>query len=127
MQVQTTLEPTGLLQHFKSDGVYIRVMAVKADTIIVGHKHKTAHLSILLKGEMEISINGSTRVFTAPYIFEALPDSRKVGKAITDVEIANIIPTKDGEDVAETLDRVIDYDTKGIEPLDLIQRSLICQ
>ena len=94
--------------HFRSDGIYLRVLSIPKDSFVIGHKHLTNHLNILLKGSMRITIDGETREIVAPYIFEALANSTKAVVTITDCEFANIHPCKDNDTLVAIMNRVID-------------------
>lgn len=108
----------GLLEHYKTDGIYIRVIDLKKDMTAIGRKHLTNHLNILLEGAIEITIAGETRTFTAPYIFEAKAGSVKMVQTLTDCKFANIIPTD-----LEFVDDVVDEIT--VEPVDTDMKKLL--
>lgn len=95
------------LTNYFSDGVYLRVITIPADTFIVGHKHLTNHLNILLTGSMDIQIAGERRYIEAPYIFEALAGSIKMAKTYSECKFANIIPSNT-RDIQEIESRVLD-------------------
>lgn len=61
-----------------SDGVYARTIAMPKGAIIVGKKHKTRHLNIIVQGSARVWIEGEVRIITAPYIFESKENCRKV-------------------------------------------------
>lgn len=61
-----------------SEGVYARTIAMPKGAIIVGKKHKTRHLNIIVQGSARVWIEGEVRIITAPYIFESKENCRKV-------------------------------------------------
>lgn len=61
-----------------SDGVYARTIAMPKGAIIVGKKHKTRHLNIIVQGSARVWIEGEVRIIEAPYIFESKENCRKV-------------------------------------------------
>jgi len=108
MDISAEITPTGFTEHYISDGVYARVFHIRAGDIVMGAKHLTTHMNILLNGKCYISIDGDIRRMKAPYFFEALKNSRKTAYAITDMQIVNIIPT-DKTSVEEIENEVVDY------------------
>lgn len=81
-----------VVHHF-SDGVCVREMHVTAGTLVVGAIHKTNHITMLIKGSMQLRIGDESRLIEAPYTFEALAGTRKLGLAYTDCVVSNIMPT----------------------------------
>lgn len=74
----------GVSNHF-SDNIYCRELYIPAGTYIIGKKHATRHLNIILKGEcylwtIQEKIHGRQGM-----IWESLPGVQKVCYAITDV------------------------------------------
>lgn len=61
--------PLDLKHHF-GGGVYIKEIAVPAGYILVQHKHDFDHLSYLVKGAVEVCVNGKIDVVHAPYCLE---------------------------------------------------------
>lgn len=66
------------LDHSFSDGVYCRTVRMPAETLVIGHRHKTRHLNIVSTGRALVSLNGEIRELVAPCIFESDPGVRKV-------------------------------------------------
>ena len=93
MTANAEITQVGFTEHYISEGVYCRVFHIKEGDIAIGALHLTTHMNVLLKGKITIAIGEEIRTAEAPYIFEALKDSRKVAYAHTDVQIMNIIPT----------------------------------
>lgn len=82
------------LKHYFSDGVCVREMHIPAGSLVIGAAHKTDHITMLLKGILQIRIGEESRLIEAPYTFEALKGSRKIGYAYTDCIVSNIFPTQ---------------------------------
>ena len=87
-------------KHYFSSGICIREMEMPKGSLLVGHKHKTDHITMLIKGSMQIRIGEESKIIHAPYTFEALAGSRKIGLAYTDCVVSNIFPT-DSTDIEE--------------------------
>ena len=88
------VEKVTSIDEYFSAGVYCRVMHIPAGMFVIGHKHLTRHMNVLLKGKMRITIGEETREIEAPYIFEALEGSVKAVITHTDCSFMNIHPTK---------------------------------
>ena len=96
MDIKTTkkdIEQAYPLEHYFSDGVYCRVISIPANNFIVGKKHITNHLNVLLSGIMLMHIDGETKEIMAPFIFEAYAGSVKALITMTDCKVMNIHPT----------------------------------
>ncbi len=79
--------------HHFSPGIYIREVNIPANTISIGHRQKTEHLNIFLKGKvLFLEPDGRTSVLTAPMIFTS-PPGRKVGYILEDMVWLNAYPT----------------------------------
>lgn len=98
LQTAEPYEPE--ITHYFSEGICIREMRVKAGALIIGASHKTDHLTIVSHGTMQIRIGDESKLVQAPYTFEALAGSRKIGFAYTECVVSNIIPT-DSRDIEE--------------------------
>jgi hypothetical protein len=125
MKLSANISEVGFTEHYKSDGVYCRVLHIKAGDIAIGALHLTTHLNVLLKGKVSIGIGNEVRTVEAPYIFEALEGSRKVAYAHSNVQIMNIIPT-DLEDLDDIENAVVDKTIPDnieslLQPLRLLQ------
>jgi len=89
--------------HF-GPGIYIREVAIPADTVVIGHSHKGPCLNVLVKGSMRIiDPGGIPRVIEAPLIFTTGP-GRKVAHVLTDAVFQNIFATEETDlDALESL------------------------
>lgn len=92
-------------------GNYIRELSAKAGTFLIGHKQKTKHINVFMKGKVLMyESDGTTKVLTAPMCFEGQP-GRKVGLVLEDMVWLNIYAT-DKRDINEIEEEFLD---KSIE------------
>jgi len=55
-----------------SDGTYVRAVLMKAEKpLIIGHRHNTRHLNVVMTGKALVSIDGEVRLVEAPSVFES--------------------------------------------------------
>lgn len=66
-----------LVHHF-SPGIYCREIFMPAGTFVVGHKHKTQHLNIILTGSAAVLMDGKVHYIKAPAVLESKPGVQKV-------------------------------------------------
>jgi hypothetical protein len=67
------------LKHHFAPGVYVREIFMPAETIIIGHIHKTEHLNILIQGACYIVNDDDTREeLRAPLTFVSKAGVQKV-------------------------------------------------
>lgn len=66
-----------LVHHF-SPGIYAREIFMPAGTFIIGHKHKTQHLNIILSGKAAVLMDGEVHYVEAPAVIESKPGVQKV-------------------------------------------------
>jgi hypothetical protein len=79
--------------HRFSPGIYVREVHVPAGTLAIGHRQKTEHLNIFLRGRLSIvNENGSVSELAAPMIFIGKP-GRKVGWTHEDIVWLNVYST----------------------------------
>lgn len=103
--------------HNFSDGVYLREFHMKAGQVVVGKKHKTRHLNVLVRGrchvwtpEGQYTLDATDDVNT----FESSPGVKKVVYALTDVTWITVHVT-DERDMGRLEGQIIDPE----EQLDL--------
>ena len=83
-----------VVHHF-SPGIYMREVKIPAGTFAIGHRQKTEHLNIFLRGRvMMLGEDGSTKELIAPMIFTGQP-GRKMGYISEDVVWLNVYTTKE--------------------------------
>lgn len=93
-------EPCPVVHRF-GPGIYIREVTLKAGIFALGHRQKTEHLNIILKGCVEM-LDGS--VLTAPLLFVGKP-GRKCGYVREETVWLNVYSTHetDVEKLEDTL------------------------
>lgn len=79
--------------HHFSPGVYVREIYMAAGTIVIGHRHKTEHLNVVLTGSAIVYCEGITEQITAPFIFKSGVDAQKVLYIQEAMRWATIHPT----------------------------------
>ena len=95
------------VRHIFGPSLYIREMTIPANTWIVGHKHKTATLNVMVKGKIHIILgDGSYKELIAPQTFTSEP-GRKVAIAVEETIWQNIWAT-DERDVNKLEDLFLD-------------------
>ena len=93
--------------HHFGPGIYIREIAVPANTLIIGHAHKGPCMNMLLKGVMRVmGPDGEPKTIEAPFVFTSGP-GRKVGYALTDSVFQNLHAT-DETDLEKLEEQLID-------------------
>jgi len=72
------------LTHRFSDGIYSREIFMPAGTVVLGHKHKTRHLNIVLRGRCKVIANDEVKEIVAPCTFESEAGVRKLVNVLED-------------------------------------------
>ena len=80
------------VEHIFGPGLYIRQGVIPAGTLVVGHRHKSAHTNILLRGAMILATEDGVRRIEAPMVWIA-PAGRKVFLVLEDILLQNLYPT----------------------------------
>ena len=80
------------LKHSFSDGVYIREMFMKKDSIVIGKLHKYSHTWFLMQGEIMVATDQGTKVYIAPCYVNARAGSKRVINAVKDSIFINVHP-----------------------------------
>jgi quercetin dioxygenase-like cupin family protein len=52
--------------HYQSGGVYAKQVKLAKGRILIGHKHKYDHLSILASGAVKVDVGGMSVIYIAP-------------------------------------------------------------
>jgi len=114
-------------EHQFSDGIYCRTINIPAGIFMIGAKHLTNHMNVLLQGEMLMTIADETKMLKAPCTFEALAGSIKAVITKTDCKFMNIIRT-DLTNIEDIEKEVVDYEavTKHQEKLQNILKENLC-
>lgn len=103
---QAVLETT----HYFADGMYARVLARPAGTLIVGKVHKREHFYICAKGMVQVYMDNDVTVMSAGDIIVSQPGTKRAVLAIEDSICLTVHRTK-----KRNLDRI---EKQLIEPDD---------
>lgn len=95
--------------HRFSPGLYIREVSMPAGTLAIGHRQKTEHLNVLLKGRVRmVNASGQIDELVAPMMFVGQP-GQKMGYIVEDMVWQNVYATTETD--IETLESMfIDKD-----------------
>ena len=78
------------LKHTFADGIYVRQMDMKADSLVIGAIHNHLHVWFLLTGHLAVYTEDAIEEFVAPCYVVASPGSKRVIYAIEDSIFVNI-------------------------------------
>lgn len=88
--------------HYFGPGIYIREAVIPADVYLVGHEHKHAGLSVAVKGEAIVCVDGRWSKVSAPSIFYSGP-GKKMLRTLSEFVIWNIHQNPDDEKDVDVL------------------------
>ena len=71
--------------HHFGGGVYAKEMRMPADYILLHHRHKFDHLSVLASGSIELIVNGERKVIHAPACLTITSNVHHGARTLTDV------------------------------------------
>ena len=74
-----------MINHHFSAGVYAKETRIPAGHVLVQHKHKFSHLSILASGSIELMVDGERKIIHAPACLTIVADKHHGVKSLTDV------------------------------------------
>ncbi len=74
-----------MINHHFSSGVYAKETLIPAGHVLVQHKHKFSHLSILASGSIELMVDGERKIIHAPACLTIEADKHHGVKSLTDV------------------------------------------
>ena len=95
------------VRHHFAPNVYMREVFMPAGAIVLGHKHKTEHQNILVKGKLIILLDdGTTQVLQAPFTYVSQPN-RKLAYILEDAIWLNIFGTNE-RDIEKLEDTYLD-------------------
>jgi len=86
--------------HHFSEGLYARELTIPAGVVVVGAKHLTTHMYMVVKGRCKVLSQFGDYEVEAPFIGETIPNTKRVILAITDCVWITFHPT-DLTDVKE--------------------------
>jgi len=78
------------IKHAFADGVYIRQMDMKKDSVVVGAIHKHLHVWFLLTGDVTIATEDTTEDYIAPCYVVSTPGVKRVILANEDSIFVNV-------------------------------------
>ena len=78
------------IKHTFADGVYVRQMDMKKDTVLIGAIHNHLHVWFLLTGHVTIATEDSTEDYMAPCYIVSSPGVKRAIYAIEDSIFVNI-------------------------------------
>jgi hypothetical protein len=78
------------LKHTFADGIYIRQMDMKSDSMVVGAIHNHLHVWFLLTGHLAVITEDTTEEFISPCYVLATPGSKRVIYALEDSIFVNV-------------------------------------
>jgi hypothetical protein len=122
----------GAPQHYFADGMYGRVLPIKAGLVVVGKMHRHEHLVMLMSGECVISTADGMRRFTGPQVWVSKPGEKRALVTVTDCVFmtAHLNPTNTRDMDAIEADVIlpeseIEYESEArIAADDFHQRAL---
>ena len=74
-----------MINHHFSAGVYAKETLIPAGRVLVQHKHKFSHLSILASGSIELMVDGERKIIHAPACLTIEANKHHGVKSLTDV------------------------------------------
>jgi len=74
-----------MISHHFGAGVYAKETRIPAGSILVQHKHKHDHLSVLASGSVELIVDGFKSVVNAPACLTIEANKHHGVKSLTDV------------------------------------------
>jgi quercetin dioxygenase-like cupin family protein len=75
----------GAIHHHFGAGVYAKETRIPAGHVLVQHRHKFSHLSILASGSIELMVDGERSVIHAPACLTIQENKHHGVKSLTDV------------------------------------------
>lgn len=78
------------LKHSFADGIYIRQMEMRKDSIVVGAIHNHLHVWFLLTGNITVATEGSTEEYLSPCYVVCTPGVKRVIYANEESTFVNI-------------------------------------
>ena len=93
--------------HVFPPGIYWRELSIPAGTFCIGHKHRTAHLNVMLKGRVLVLVDGVTKELSAPQRFISPPGVRKMVLALEDTIWVNVHHNPENETDIDRLEEAL--------------------
>jgi len=70
--------------HSFAPGVYLREIFMPAETVVIGHEHKTEHFNVLLKGKCRVIMGDEVHELEAPCTFVSGAGIQKLVNVLED-------------------------------------------
>ena len=83
------------LTHIFTPGSYYREILMPAGAFVIGHRHKTEHVNIVLSGKASVLCDGQMMHIEAPYVFVSKPGVRKLLYIRETMRWATVHPTNE--------------------------------
>tara|TARA_R100001530_G_C4255579_1_gene139057 strand:+ start:138 stop:602 length:465 start_codon:yes stop_codon:yes gene_type:complete len=104
------------MKHSFADGIYIRQMDMKAESMVVGAIHNHLHVWFLLTGHLAVATEESIEEFVAPCYVLATPGAKRVIYAMEDSIFVNIHKNpKNIKDIKKLEDEIVSLTFKDYE------------
>jgi hypothetical protein len=110
------------VQHDFLDGVYMRTVFMKADTIVIGKIHKQEHVAIISKGRATVLTEHGVVEIVAPFIFKSPPGSRRALRIHEDM-VWTTVHRSDHKDLESLEDQLIAKDFNDPLLVELEQKA----
>jgi quercetin dioxygenase-like cupin family protein len=72
------------VRHLFAEGVYARILEIPRGIILTGKIHKYSQLNVLLKGKVQVLINGKLEMVTAPFVIVSPAGTKRIIRAFED-------------------------------------------
>lgn len=82
-------------RHYFVDGVYGRVLPLKAGSVIVGKTHKRDHIVMLIKGTVTLNTESGMETLSAPAVWVSKAGAKRAIAAHDDCELMTAHPNPD--------------------------------
>ena len=104
------------VEHRFSDGVYARTLIIEPNIVLVGSKHKTNHLFVVLQGSgVFTDENGDAITYQAPMIMETKAGTKRAIHAYTKTIMTSFHAT-DEKDVEKIGEEILESEQANILP-----------
>lgn len=99
--------------HFFAPGLYVRGVHLPPGILAVGHRQKTPHLNIMIRGKVVMLEGGNATPLEAPQIFVGQP-IKKIGYILEDTLWLNVYATEE-TDIAKLEEAYLEKSDASIE------------
>lgn len=110
------------VQHDFLDGVYMRTVFMKADTIVIGKIHKQEHVAIISKGSATVLTEHGVVDIKAPFIFKSPPGARRALRIHEDM-VWTTVHRSDHTDLESLEEQLIAKDFNDPVLIELEQKA----